>query len=374
VNQEKREGGDLIRPAEVARRRLLSSRLIVPSTDAPEEVVRRHGAMQAQDYAPAKWSVGQRASGIVDEDVDRAVAAGAIIRTHVLRPTWHFVARDDIRWLLALTGPRVHQHNTSRYRELELEDRTLARCQKLIVSELEGGKRLRRDEIADLLDHEGIDHVGQRLPYILMHCELEAAICSGGFEGRVHTYALLDERVPGDHRFDRDEASVELTRRYLTSHGPATVKDLRWWSSLTVADIKSALHMLGTEVQSETIDDITFWSMTVDQGATPKPRGARLLQPFDEFIVGYTESRFFGDPRATESRAAWGDRTLPRGLVLLNGNVAGRWRRTIHKEWVKVEALTYEEPKPSAIHALEAAAADLGRFGGLRATAEIAQL
>jgi hypothetical protein len=292
----------------------------------------------------------------------------------VLRPTWHFVAPDDIRWLLALTGPRVHQHNGPRYRQLGLDDRTVDRCKAVIVSALERGNRLTRAEIAGILDHAGADKSGQRLPYILMHCELDAVICSGGLRGRQQTYALLDERVPNGHRFDRDEALVELARRYLASHGPATVQDLRWWSSLTVADIKKALDMLGSDVNRETIDDVTFWSMASDVSRAPSKRGVHLLQAFDECIIGYTESRFFGDPRAAAARAAWRDRILPRGVVLVYGSVAGHWRRTIQNHSVRVETVMYENPKPSNARALEAAAANLGRFLGRQVTVDLARL
>jgi hypothetical protein len=358
----------------IARRRMRNSRLTGTPFGAPDEVVRRHGAMQAQDYGPAKWSIGQRAANVVDDDLDRALAAGSIIRTHVLRPTWHFVARDDLRRLLALTGPRVHKHNGRRYRELGLDNRTLARCEAVIVSALEGGNHLTRNAIAGILDDAGIDSSGQRLPYILMHCELEAAICSGALAGKQHTYALLDERVSTHHRFDRDEALGELTRRYLTSHGPSTVQDLRWWSSLTVADIRKALHALGSEVESETVDGITFWSMANDVGRSPRVSGVNLLQAYDELIVGYTESRFFGDPRAAAARAAWRDRKLPTGLVLLDGAIAGHWRRTLQKNSVRVEVLTYEEPKPSDSRKLETAAAQLGRFFGRNVSVEAGRL
>ncbi|MDP9224657.1 MAG: winged helix DNA-binding domain-containing protein, partial [Actinomycetota bacterium] len=276
---------------EITRRRIRNSRLAGTSFTAPDEAVRWHGAMQAQDYGPAKWSIGQRTTNLVDEDLDRALAAGSIVRTHVLRPTWHFVARHDARWLLALTGPRVQQHNQPRYRELELDGRTFARCEAMIVSALEGGNHLTRDAIAGVLDGAGIDRSGQRLAHILGHLELEAAICSGGLAGKLQTYALLDERVPNDDRFDREEALVELARRYLTSHGPATVQDLRWWSSLTVADIRKALHMLGSDVQSETVDDTTFWAMSSDWEPARRQRGVHLLQGYDELIVGYTGSR-----------------------------------------------------------------------------------
>ena len=359
---------------DIARRRLRNTRLTGTSFDAPEEAVRWHGAMQAQDYGPAKWSIGQRTMGVVDEDLDAALSAGAILRTHVLRPTWHFVARDDIRWLLALTGPRVHKHNGPRYRELGLDVPTLARCEALIAAALEGGNQLTRDTIAGLLDSAGIDRSGQRLPHILMHCELHAAICSGGLSGKQHTYALLDERAPRGGGFDRDEALVELARRYLASHGPATVQDLRWWSSLTAADTRKALGELGAEVQSETIDGITFWSIASDVTPGPNKRAGHLLHAYDELIVGYTQSRYFGDPRGAAARAVWRDRSLPNGVLLVNGGVYGHWRRTMEEGRIRLEVLVYQDLKRDEARALQAAAGDLGRFLAREVTLQTTRL
>jgi hypothetical protein len=359
---------------DIARRRMRNSKLTDPSFTAAEEVVRWHGAMQSQDYGPAKWAVGQRTLGLVDEDLEEALAKGLILRTHVLRPTWHFVAGDDIRWLLELTGPRVRAQTAARFRELQLDARTLDRSETTIAGALKDGNHLRRSEIGEILDRAGIDKSGQRLPWILMHCELNATICSGVIRGKQQTYALLDERATGPRRFDRDEALVELTRRYLTSHGPATIQDLRWWSSITVADIKKAMDMLGSEVQNETIDGLTLWSITSDSTRPPVTRGVHLLQPYDEVVVGYTESRYFGDPLKEAARAAWSDRSLPFAVALVNGDLAGRWKRTIKERSVEVEVLTYEEPKPSEIRALEAAAADLARFLGREAAVEVARI
>jgi hypothetical protein len=351
---------------DIPRRRMRNSRLTGTGFASPEEAVRWHLAMQAQEYGPAKWSIGQRSTGLVDGDVDEAVAAGSIVRTHVLRPTWHFIARDDVRWLMALSGPRVQQGNAGRYRDLGLDERTRARAEAVIVSALEGGNRLTRNEIAAVLEDAGIDREGQRLPYILMHCELEAVIGSGGLSGKQQTYALLDERVPKGGGFDRNEALAELTRRYLTSHGPSTVKDMNWWSGLTMADIRKALEMLGAEVESATVDGLEFWSVSTDD-TPPRARGAHLIQTYDEVVVGYTESRFFRDPQLESARAAWSgesDIRLPTGGILLNGRIGGHWRRTIERSRISVEIHLYEAPKPSDARALEAAAADLGRFFG----------
>jgi hypothetical protein len=355
-----------VKPLEIARRRIRNSRLTGTAFGSADEAVRWHLAMQAQDYGPGKWSIGQRSTGLVDADLDEALAAGSIVRTHVLRPTWHFIARDDVRWLLALSGPRVQQGNAGRYRELGLDARARARGEKLISSALAGGDRLTRNEIGEILDAAKFDRSGQRLPYILMHCELEAVIGSGGLSGKQQTYALLDERVPKGGRFDRDDALVELTRRYLGSHGPATVKDMSWWSGFTMADVRKALDLLEAEVRSETVDGIVLWSIAADEAPPTPARGAHLLQTYDELVVGFSESRFFGDPGIERARAAWSGRdgTLPSGGVLLNGRIGGHWRRTIERTLIRMELHLYEEPKRADARALEAAASDLGRFFG----------
>src|SRR5262245_16659481 len=294
----------------------------------PADVVRHHLAMQAQEYGPAKWSIGQRSAGVVDADVDRALEDGSIVRTHVLRPTWHFVTREDLGWLMALSGPRVQQGNAGRYRRLGLDAKAFDRATKTIVRELGGGARKTRDQLAESLDRSGFDREGQRMPHILMHLELEAVIGSGGLEGKKQTYVLLDGRIPVPQPIDRDEALAELVRRYLGSHGPSSLKDMSWWSGLTIRDLRRTLAELGDGVRDEEAEGVELWSLS---SADPRPlaaRGAQLLQTYDELVVGYTESRFVGDDKAEPARAAWLERSLPTGLLLLGDRVGGHWRRT----------------------------------------------
>lgn len=363
-----------MKPLEIARRRIRNSRLTGDPFTAPEEAVGWHLAMQAQDYGPAMWSIGQRSRGLADADVDRALTEGAIVRTHVLRPTWHFVARDDIRWLLALSGPRVQQGNAGRYRQLGLDARTRGRAEKVIEAALGGGNRLTRDELAAVFDRRKLDREGQRMPYLLMHAELEALIGSGGRRGKRQTYALLDERVPAGSRFDRDEALVELVRRYLTSHGPATVKDMSWWSGLTMSDLRTALGELGDEIGSEEVDGLTFWSIASERiRSAPAARGAHLLQTYDELVVGYTESRFHGETGRELARAAWSERTFPSGVLLMNGRVGGHWRRTIEPNRIGATFHLYDDATEAERRALETAAKGLGRFHGRPVTVEVSR-
>ncbi|MFE0152383.1 winged helix DNA-binding domain-containing protein [Nonomuraea sp. NPDC059007] len=333
----------------------------------PAEVVGWFGALQAQDYHPAKWAVAQRLGpGVTDADLDRAFDDGAILRTHVLRPTWHFVARADLRWLLELTAPRVHALNGYAYRRGELDGPLLRRTADLIADAVAGGNHLTRTEIAALLARHGIVARGFRLGYILIHAELERVICSGPLRGALHTYALFEERAPRAASLEREAALAELVRRFFASHGPATAKDLAWWSSLTRADIATGLSLVGEALESTDADGVTYWSAP---GHDPVPAASpevRLLQAYDEYIVGYRQSKYLLDlggltPAAPDRPA------LPNGVVVVDTQVAGRWKRTVRGGAVMVEAVLYRPFDAAERAALQAAADELGAFLGARA-------
>ncbi|HLL67528.1 MAG TPA: winged helix DNA-binding domain-containing protein [Micromonosporaceae bacterium] len=352
---------------DIARRRLCSVGLTGPVAVDLAEVVGRLGAVQAQDYGPTKWSLGQRCVGLDDVGIDVAFDAGAILRTHVLRSTWHFVRPVDIRWMQELTAPRVHAFNAYYYRQLGLDDALLRRCGDLISAALVGGGALTRKEIATMLERAGIPATGMRLGYILMHAELSALICSGPRSGKQHTYALLDERAAGVAAPERDEALAELTVRYFTSHGPATVRDFAWWSSLTIAEIRRGLDLVRGRLESDTVDDITYWyaaSPAVPSQQPPPSPTVLLLWGYDEYIVGYSESKYALDLSGV-ARLGTPDRPAFNGVVVLDSQVAGCWRRTVSKHSVVIEATLYVEFDDAQREALHAAASRHGAFLGL---------
>jgi DNA glycosylase AlkZ-like len=364
-----------MRAGEVARRRIRSTGLVGSSFGSAEEVVRWHGAVQAQDYVPTKWSLAQRAPGLTDQSIDDALADGAIVRTHVLRPTWHFVARDDVRWLLALTGPIVQRGSARRRRDLNLDAKQLSRAERVITKALEGGGRLTRDELGERLAKARIDPSGQRLPHILMHCELEAVICSAGLDGKRQTYGVLDERVPPDTEcLDPEAAAIKLTGRYLRSHGPAAVEDLRWWSSLPIGQIRPALEALRDEVRAETVDGTDLWMRADEPARAPAVRGVHLLPTFDELIVGYQKTRSFGDPRAAQTVAPWKDRVLRSGVILADGRILGLWRRITEPRSIRIEVHSFDRLDRKRIDRLEAAGRRLGRFVGTPVSVEAHEL
>jgi hypothetical protein len=346
--------------------RLQTQRLHQSTFATPAEVVQYLGAVQAQEYPAAKWALGLRLPGTLDRDIDAALDDGSILRTHILRPTWHFVTPRDIRWMLRLTAPRIHALSAYYYRQAELDDALFARTDALLAKALEGGKQLTRAELVALLEPAGIANLEQRFMYIAMHAELEGVICSGGRRGKQMTCALLAERAPDAIALSREESLAELARRYFTGHGPAALPDYVWWSGLTVADARAGLEMVKGELLSETIGAETYWFAEASTLPAPASPDVLLLPAYDEYIVGYTDrSAIFETPHVgkLDSRG----NVLFNYTILIDGQVVGTWKRTIKPKAVLLE-ITPFRPFSAAEHAsLAAAARRYGDFLGLPA-------
>src|SRR5882724_2266639 len=226
----------------------------------PADLVKWMGAVQAQDYYGAKWALAQRMKDATDETIEKAFANGDILRTHVMRPTWHFVTPADIRWLLKLTAPRVNAACSHNYRKFELDASVFKRTNKVLAGALRNGRQLTRQTLRTAVERAGIaaDNL-IRFIHILIRAELDEVICSGARKGKQFTYALLDERAPQTKTFTRDEALAELARRYFTSHGPATLQDFTWWSGLSAADARAGLDMVKSGFIREDADAQTYW-------------------------------------------------------------------------------------------------------------------
>ena len=345
----------------IAHARLANQRLAGTGFTRPGDVVRWLGAVQAQDYLGARWALALRMRRGTDAAIERAFAAGEILRTHVMRPTWHFVAPDDIRWMLNLTAPRVRAAMSSYDRKLGLDAAVIRRSDKAIAAALAGGTHLTRQELKTRLQKAGIVTGGvQRLAHLMMHAELSAVICSGPIRGRQFTYALLDERVSGSRSLSRDSALAELTRRYFRSHGPAGLQDFVWWSGLTTADARTGIEMVQHELLEDVVDGRTFWS-SKDARATVRPgRTAYLLAPYDEYVIAYR------DRSAAVDGNLWKSLGDPfSGAIVLDGRVVGAWTRKVANGNVAV-GLSVPAPLTSADgRRLVDAAHRFGSFLGL---------
>lgn len=313
----------------VARRRLANTKLIGSPFASPLDVVRRLGAVQAQDYAGAKWGVALRTAGASDADIERALSDGTIVRTHVLRPTWHLVAAEDIRWMLALTAPRVRTAMGSYDRKLELDDKVFSRSAAAITRALSGGKALTRTQLGQVLARVKIDARGQRLAHLMMRAELDALVCSGPRAGKQTTYALLDERIPptSSPRL-RDEALSELAMRYFPTRGPATVHDFAWWSGLTIGDARRAVEATSPNFERADMDGRTHWFTGEAPAARASASTAHLIPNYDEYFIGMRDRGAIG-VLVKESPVQLPGSTFATHLVIVDGQLVGGWDRTI---------------------------------------------
>ncbi len=321
--------------------------------------------MQSQDYPGAKWGIGLRAA-VTDEAVDRACDDGAIVRTHILRQTWHFVARDDIRWMLALSGPRVNAISAHYYRKLELDERTFTRSRDVFERALRDRTYLTRPELGTALQRAGITASGTRLAFLTMRAELDAVICNGPRRGNQPTYALLEERVPPAKPIDRDEALAKLARRYFTSHGPATLKDFVWWSGLTRRDATAGVESAGSSLVREEVGGFTYWAADRHAPKAVASPAAHLLPNYDEYLIAHKDRHLVVSRGSGDGVTRIKDPFVHH--VVIDGRLAGSWTRTVKAGSVAVECAMYGRPNAEAARALDAAAARLGRFLKLPAT------
>lgn len=352
---------------ELLSERLRNQHLTRPDRQKPAQVVAWLGAMQAQDFPAAKWAVGLRSPGCNSHDIEQAFNDGEILRTHVLRPTWHFVARQDIRWLVALSAPRVHATNAYYYRQSGLDAKMFARGCAMMHRVLEDGEPMTRAELAVALKRAKVPADGLKLAYIMMHAELEGVICSGPRRGKQFTYALLDQRAPASKPLDRRDAVVELAKRYFTSHGPATIRDFVWWSGLTVKEAELGIEAVKPTLLQQAIDGRAYWSAKARVAAAGKGCTALLLPNYDEYLVAYKDrGAVVEDARAANIVARSGG-AYPHHLVI-DGRLAGSWTRTLKENSVMIEVAPYRKLTPVQTRAVMSAADCYGDFMGLPLT------
>lgn len=346
----------------IAARRLYAQRLAGKPLTSPVEAVRWLTSVQSQDYGGAKWALGQRSRRTTDAEIDRLFDEGAILRTHVLRPTWHFVLPEDVRWLVDLTGPRIYRGLAGRYRELELDDKVFAHARKAFIAALSGGRHLTRPELGEVLRVARISPEGQRLPHLLMRAELQALIVSGPRRGKQFTYALLEERAPKAREMDTTEAIGELTRRYFRSHGPAQVQDFVWWSGLGIADARAGIALAGATLEHQALDGEEYW-FDAEAGRAAGVGGvAHLLPNFDEYTVAYRDraALLAAGRRFDPEMFSFG--SILSNVVTIAGVVRGGWRRTTTRAGVRVEIRTLDRFNPSERDAVAEARRRFGRF------------
>jgi DNA glycosylase AlkZ-like len=322
------------------------------------------GAMQAQDYPMAKWAVGVRLPGSTDQALEAAVSKADILRTHLLRPTWHFVAAEDIYWLLDLTAAQVKIAQSSRDRVLELTEQVYTKSNTIIEKALSNGNQLTRQELIARLNEAGIATQQNRASHLFARAELEKIICNGATRNGKITYALLSERVHKVRRLSREEALTELARRYFTSRCPASLQDFIWWSGLPAKVARYALEQVKSVFSPETIDGSTYWFPADFIFPSLFPTSVFLLPTYDEFILSYTDRRASIPPGLNQYMKVISDRGVFRPLFLVNGQVAGIWKRTIEKDSILVEIQPFSPLDPSIVGLIDLASTHYEFFSG----------
>lgn len=345
---------------DILQQRLHNQLLSQTKFTQPSQVVTWLGAVQSQDYAGGKWAVAQRTKGLTDVAIEQVFARGEILRTHVMRPTWHFVTPEDIRWMLELTAPRVRAAMASTYRQLELDAPIFKKSNAVLTKALRGNKQLTRTELGHILQKEGIPADGLRLGLLMLSAELDGVICSGARRGKQHTYALLDERAPQAKTLERDEALAELTKRYFRSHGPATLQDFVWWSGLTMNDARIGIDLVKSQLECETIDKQSYWFVP----SAPKKKSSptvHLLQNYDEYTVAYTDRASIFDVTHTDKLDSRGN-IIFQYAIMMDGLVVGTWKRTIKKNEVVINVVLFTTLTDDQHQAIIAAAQGYGKF------------
>lgn len=362
----------------VLARRLATQRVTSAGASGPAAAVRLLLAVQAQDPPLSRYSVGLRTRAGTDATVRRALDDGAILRTHILRPTWHMVAADDIRPLLALTSARVESSTAGRRRELAIDEATITAAFAVLQDALTGGRSLTRRELHPILPTTAVGRQNEVVAHLLSIAELRGLICSGPLRvseagGRRastsqppadHTYALLDDRVPLAPTSAREELVRWAVQRFFSGHGPASVADLTRWCAVTQTEVRAALHDLDGSLASVTMDGTELWFDPEPPPRSSNRRSAVLLPRFDEAYLTY---RITGFPRAPDHPL--GDKPLPLseaggGIAVHDLREVGHWKRTVVGDVMRVTVFVGPSVDDGGREALAQAAAHLAGFTG----------
>ena len=325
---------------EIIRQRLHNQHILTahPFTQ-PGELAAWMGAVQAQNYPAAKWGISLRLPGTKEADIEKAIADRTIVRTWALRGTLHILAAADVRWMLALIRPGVMPHHAPYNRRLGQDEAVFAHSQAVLEKALQGGKLLTRKELAAVLEENKIPTHDLRMNFLLYRAALDGVICFGPLRGKQETITLLEEWLPHFAEKSRDESLAEMAIRYFASHGPATFKDFAWWSGLAAADAKAAFELVKTQLTPNEDNGTTCWQSR-DAAAAVGPISDVVLAPdFDEYLVGYADRQALLHPKIQIKVDMTAGLLNP--AILIDGRIAGSWKRTFEKRNVVITCQPY---------------------------------
>jgi hypothetical protein len=327
---------------------------------SPGEVVRWLGAVQAQDFTGAKWSVALRLPCAVDNDIEKAIAERSIIRTWPMRGTLHFVAAEDARWLLKLLTPRIIARSAGRYKQLQLDNNVFGKSQEIVGAALEGNKQLTRGEIYSVLEKNGIATSEQRGIHILNHLAQNQIICHGSHNEKQPTYALFDEWINYSRDLNESESLAEVTLRYFTSHGPATINDFVWWTGLKVSDAKRGLTSVADKLAFIEAEGKTYWHSPAQTDLSEKSN-CFLLPGFDEYMLGYTDRSLILD-KVHWAKIVPGNNGMFMSTIIIDGKVEGTWKRIFKNGMLQLDMYLFRKTSNFRMKRIEIQAEKLGKY------------
>ncbi len=343
--------------------RLIAQRIVTPAAASPAETVRWMLALQAQDFPGVKWSVGLRQRGGTQAAVEAACDAGEIVRSWPMRGTLHLVAAEDLHWMLELTTPRSVASAGDRRAYLGIGDLDVERARHIAEAALTGGRVLTREALLGSIAAGGVSTHGQRGYHLLWYLAQTGTLVLGPAHGRQQTFALLDDWVPRPRRLERDEALGELALRFFASHGPATAKDLARWSGLTMAQVRLGIGVAGAALTTLELDGIPYLlAPETLEVAAPTVR-VHLLPGFDEYVLGYQDRTAVLAPEHSQAIVPGGNGVF-RPTIVVDGAVAGTWRRTVKAREVVVEAAPFAPLTRPLLAGLRDAVEAYGSFLG----------
>jgi Winged helix DNA-binding domain len=351
-------------PRDIAHCRLTNQQIAPAQYKTPSEIVAVLGAVQGQDYLGGLWAIGLRAADSTEADIEKAIANRTIIRTWPMRGTLHFVAPADVRWMLELLTPPVIAASERRQQQLEIDDKTLARCRDRCIKALQGGRQLTRDAMYSLLEGARISTGSQRGYHILWRLAQEGIICFAAREGKQPTFALLEEWAGPAKRLKHKEALAELTKRYFIGHGPATLQDFAWWSGLKISETKTGLEMVESSLRKETDGTGIYWTSPESTARPADIPIAFLLPGFDEYMLGYRDRSAVLDPQHARKLIPDNNGRF-LGTMIMNGRVVGTWKRTLIKKRIQMTMEPFSSLNKAAKQAFSLAAERYGKFVGM---------
>jgi len=347
---------------DISQLRLINQQIISPSQKTVKELIRYMGAMQAQDFAMASWAVGVRLENSTVKAFEECYNNGEILRTHLLRPTWHFVSQKDINWILDLTAPHILPLLKGRHRNLGLKSEILNNCNSVMGKALSGGQHLTRDELLLVFQKNKVPVERHQLSHIFLNAELHKVICSGRVKNKKITYALFDERATDRTALPKEEALARLTRIYFTSHGPALQIDFQWWSGLSATNAKKGIASIEGELASHVIGEKTFYYAKENSLVPAKKDAVFVLPAFDEYIISYRNRSAI--LAAKEHAQVVSSNGIFRPFIVQNGQVIGIWGRTTKKETIIIDLDFFQSPTQKVVKTVKQKLMEYGKFLG----------